>query len=199
MSPEHRRKVALLPKIVRRTSRLRHPRNQRGFTLIDMLFVVALVGLLSSLAIPYLTRARGKAQASSALGTMRVVNSGQLSFAITCGLGFYAPDLPSLGALPPGAAEAFLPPDLTTAATVMRTGYTYSVTGTPLAGAPGSCNGLAPGTTTPGYVATADPLDPTLIPRFFATNADGLIYEHTATLIGSMPEAGTPLVGEPIK
>lgn len=164
-----------------------------------MLFVVALIGLLSSLAIPYLSRARGKAQASSALGTMRVINSGQLSFAITCGLGFYAPDLPSLGVLPPGASEAFLAPDLTTAATVMRTGYTYSVSGTPLAGAPGSCNGLAPGTTSPGYVSTADPLDAQLTPRFFATNADGVIYEHSATLVGVMPEAGTPLVGEPIR
>ena len=71
--------------------------NQKGFTLIDMLFVVALIGVLSTLAIPGLMRARGAAQSSSALGTIRVVNSAQLSFAITCGLGFYSPDFPTLG------------------------------------------------------------------------------------------------------
>ena len=63
--------------------------NQKGFTLIDMLFVIALIGVISTLAIPGLMRARGVAQSSSALGTIRVVNSAQLSFAITCGLGFY--------------------------------------------------------------------------------------------------------------
>ena len=68
-------------------------RGESGFTLIDMLFVIALIGLLSTLAIPGLMRARGAAQSASALGSMKVVNSAQLSFAITCGLGFYSPDL----------------------------------------------------------------------------------------------------------
>ena len=61
-------------------------RSESGFTLIDMLFVIAIMGLLSTLAIPGLMRARGAAQSASALGTVRVVNSAQLSFAITCGL-----------------------------------------------------------------------------------------------------------------
>ncbi|MBA2301927.1 MAG: hypothetical protein H0W08_04770 [Acidobacteria bacterium] len=72
-----------------------------------MLFVIALIGLLSVLALPGMMRARGAAQASSALGTMRAINSGQLSFAITCGLGFYAPDLPTLGVRPPASSDAF--------------------------------------------------------------------------------------------
>ena len=77
-------------------------RGDAGFTLIDMLFVVALIGLLASLAIPGLMKARGAAQSTSAIGTLRVVNSGELSFAITCGLGFYSPDLPTLGVAAPG-------------------------------------------------------------------------------------------------
>ena len=76
-------------------------KNEAGFTLIDMLFVVALIGLLATLAIPGLMRARGAAQSASALGTLRVVNSAQLSYAITCGLGFYSPDLPTLANKPP--------------------------------------------------------------------------------------------------
>src|SRR5918996_6105679 len=86
--------------------------NQDGFTLIDMLFVVALVGLLSTLAIPGLMRAKGAAQSASALGTLRVVSSAQLSFAITCGLGFYSPEFPRLAVKPSGAIDAFLAPEL---------------------------------------------------------------------------------------
>src|SRR5688500_6252887 len=91
--------------------------GQAGFTLIDMLFVIAIMGLLSTLAIPGLMRARGAAQSASAVGTLRVVNSAQLSFAITCGLGFYSPDLPTLGVVPAGSLDGFLPQDLSGGAT----------------------------------------------------------------------------------
>ena len=177
----------------------RRRRSESGFTLIDMLFVVGLIGLLSSLALPSLGRARGAAQASSALATLRVINSSQLSFAITCGSGFYSPDLPTLGVPPPSGAEPFLPVEMTSAATIIRSGFSFTVTGTPLPGAPPTCNGLAGGRAAPGYVALGDPLDPLAVPRFFGTNADGLIYEHSATLTGVMPEAGHPASGAPIK
>jgi type II secretory pathway pseudopilin PulG len=195
------RKLAVAPKIVdsMNPKRPRALRDQRGFTLIDILFVVGLIGVLCSMAIPGLTRARGAAQASSALGTLRVINSAQLSFAITCGLGFYAPDLPTLGIKPPSATDAFLSPELSSAATVIKSGYNFTTAGTPLAGAPGTCNGLAPGQAAPGYVATADPLDPTQVPRFFGTNADGAIFEDITTLNGVMPETGAPASGAPIK
>src|SRR3954463_5893985 len=95
---------------------VRVPRRsgEAGFTLIDMLFVVALVGLLMTMAIPGLMRARGAAQGSSALGTIRAVNSAQLSFGISCGLGFYSPDFPTLAVRPPGSAEGFIGSDLAT-------------------------------------------------------------------------------------
>ncbi len=140
------------------------PRKQRrseaGFTLIDMLFVVALIGLLASMAIPGLMKARGAAQASSAIGTLRVLNSAELSFAITCGLGFYSPDLPTLGVPPPGSAEAFLPDEMVAGFTFIKSGYNFSLAGTPLAGAPASCNGLGAGQASPGYATVGDPLDP---------------------------------------
>jgi len=173
-------------------------RSDAGFTLIDMLFVVALVGLLASLAIPGLMKARGAAQASSALGTMRVVNSGELSFAITCGLGFYAPDLPTLGAPPPGSVEAFLPDEMTAGFTFIKGGYNFSLAGTALAGAPAACNGLGAGQASPGYAIVGDPLDPT-VARYFGTNSDGVIYQHSASLAATMPESGGPPAGTPIQ
>jgi prepilin-type N-terminal cleavage/methylation domain-containing protein len=174
-------------------------KNDAGFTLIDMLFVIALIGLVSTLAIPGLMRARGAAQSASALGTMRVVNSAQLSFAITCGLGFYSPDFPTLAVTPPGAVDAFLAPELATGPTFIKAGYNFSMAGTSLPGAPASCNGLGPGQSAPGYAAVADQLDASAQGRFFGTNADGIIYEHTLSLSGTMPESGGPAVGAPLK
>jgi type II secretory pathway pseudopilin PulG len=180
--------------------RSRRRGNEAGFTLIDMLFVVALIGLLSSLAIPGLTRARGAAQASSALGALRVINSAELSFAITCGSGFYSPDLPTLGIAPPGGGDAYIPPELSSGMTFVKSGYNFSLAGTSLGGTPATCNGVGAGFTAAGYAAVADPLDPGgMLPRFFGTNSDGLIYEHTATLSATMPESGPPPAGAPIK
>ena len=131
------------------SSKARGARGESGFTLIDMLFVIALIGLLSTLAIPGLMRARGAAQSASALGTMKVVNSAQLSFAITCGLGFYSPDFQTLGVMPPSAIEAFLPPEMSSGPTFIKSGYTFSMAGG-IPGAPASCNGLAGGARHPG-------------------------------------------------
>ena len=130
---------------------------------------------------------------------MRRVNSAQLSYAITCGLGFYAPDFPTLGIKPPCAKEAFLVPDLTAAPTITKSGYNFSMAGTGLAGAPATCNGLGAGAAAPGYAVVADPLDSTQTARFFGTNADGVLYEHTGSLATTMPESGPPSSGAPLK
>jgi type II secretory pathway pseudopilin PulG len=176
------------------------PRKRRdaGFTLVDMLFVVGLIGVLASIAIPGMMKARGAAQAASALGTLRLLNSAQLGFAITCGLGFYAPDLPTLGVPPTGSTDPFLPDEMTGDVTFIRSGYTFSLVGTALAGAPASCNGLGAGQAAPGYAATADPIDSTDT-RFFGTNSDGVIFRHTSTLSATMPEIGAPPAGSPIQ
>jgi len=184
---------------MRSGKKTRARRGEAGFTLIDMLFVVALIGLLMTLAIPGLMRARGAAQVSSAIGTLRTVNSAQLSYAITCGLRFYSPDLQTLGVKPPAAIEAFLGPELTTGATVAKSGYNFSMAGTAHPGAPPTCNGLAGGTAAPGYAIVAEPLDPTPPARFFGSNADGVLYEDTNSLAATMPESGPPTSGAPIK
>jgi type II secretory pathway pseudopilin PulG len=174
-------------------------RHETGFTLIDLLFVIALIGVLASMAIPGLMRARGAAQASSALGTLRVVNSAQLTYAISCGLGFYSPDFPTLGVPPPNSTEGYLPRELSGGFTFNKSGYIFSLAGTPLGGAPATCNGLAAGASAPGYAVVADPLDPSSAGRYFGTNADGLIYQHTSSLAATMPEHGGPAAGSPIK
>lgn len=180
---------------VRHAPTVRSVGDARGFTLVDLLFAIGMIGLLATLAIPMVSRARGAAHASSALSTLRVINSAQLGFAISCGYGFFAPDLPTLGTPPPHSPEPFLSVDLTTAPSVVKGGYTVTVSATPLAGAPETCNGLAPGLSSVGYVAIADPLDPGEAPRYFAGNADGVFYEHTSTFSAVMPESGAPPQG----
>jgi prepilin-type N-terminal cleavage/methylation domain-containing protein len=176
----------------------RTARSDRGFTLIDLLFVIAIMGTVMSLAIPGLMRARFAAGASSAIGSLRVINSAQLSYAITCGQGFYAPDLMTLGTPPAGSTAAFISPDLGSANVVVKSSWQIQMTGTPLPGAPVSCNGAAQGSDTAGYRAGADPLGAALA-RFFATNASGVIYEANVPIYAAMPETGTPVGLTPLQ
>ena len=173
--------------------------KEAGFTLIDLLFTASLIATLATMALPSLLRAKGVAQSASAVATLRVVNSAQLSFAVTCGSGFYSPTFTTLGVAPPSSPAAFLPPELASGASFVKQGYSYSMTGTALPGAPASCNGLGPGEGAPGYAAFSEPLDAVGNPHFFATHADGTIYQHAVTMTGIMPESGPPSEGIPVK
>ncbi len=169
-------------------------RKSDGFALIDLLFVCAIMGVLSSIALPRMLMARQSAGAAAAIGSMRTINSSQLTFALTCGGGFYAPNLTVLGTAPPGSREAFISPNLSGANAVNRSGYMIQVEGTPFAPAPATCNGLGPGSTSQGFKAGADALEPSNA-RFFATNANNQIFEHTSTFYALMPELGEPGIG----
>ena len=61
-------------------------RQAQGFALIDLIFVCGIIGLLASIALPNLLQARQAAGASSAIGSMRAINSAELTFALTCGI-----------------------------------------------------------------------------------------------------------------
>jgi type II secretory pathway pseudopilin PulG len=173
-------------------------RKAQGFALIDMIFVTGVIGLLCCIAMPRLLIAKQSAGAASAIGSMRAIGSAQLSYALTCNGGFYAPSLTRLGTPPPGSTEAFITPGLGGADTIVKSGYTIQMTATAFAGAPASCNGLAPGGGGQAFVAGADPLEPTNT-RFFAINANNVIFENSTSLYAVMPEAGEPAVGQILK
>ncbi|MBA3949101.1 MAG: type II secretion system protein [Acidobacteria bacterium] len=177
---------------------MRNTRSEAGFTLIDVLFTLALIGTLSTIAMPGMLRARSQASTAGAIGTLRVINSGQLSYAITCGSGFYAPSLPTLGAAPAGTTHAFVPPDIGAAATIHRNNYRIQMTGTPITAAPASCNGLGAGLGVVGYRIGADSLDPGF-PVFFSTNTSGAIWTGNVSLYATTGEAAGPPAGTPVQ
>ncbi len=172
-------------------------RKAHGFALIDLIFVCGIIGLLCAIALPRLLLAKQAAGAASAIGSMRAINSAELTYALTCGNGFYAPNLTTLGTPPPGSNEAFISPGLGEADIIDKSGYSIRVDAAPFAGAPPTCNGLAAGVAGQGFRAAADPDEPSN-PRFFATNANDLIFEDIASLFAAMPEVGEPASGHPL-
>lgn len=173
-------------------------KRDNGFALIDVLFVCAIIMILSSIALPRLLMAKQAAGAASAIGSMRVINSAQLTFALSCGNGFYAPSLTALGTAPPGSNQSFIAPNLSTSNAVSKSGYLVQMAATPFPTSPATCNGLSAGTTGRGYKAGADAMEPQNF-RFFATNATGQIYEDTGSLYGGATEFGPLATGHVLR
>jgi len=180
------------PSAVRGAEALVRVRSSAGFAMVDLLFVCGIIGILSSIALPRLMTARGAATSASAIGSLRVIGSGEVAFAITCGAGFYAPSLTKLAKPPLGASEGYIKGDLGASDQMVKSGYEFELATTPYGGAPDTCNALGTGQTGLAFKVRGEPLDVTNNTRYFATNATNVIWEDTSSLFASMPEAGDP-------
>jgi len=174
-------------------------RSAAGFAIVDLLFVCGIIGILSSIALPRLMTAKGAATSASAIGSLRVIGSSQVAFAITCGAGFYAPSLTKLAKPTVGSSEGFLKGDLGAADLMVKSGYEFELTATPYGGSPDTCNALGTGQTGLAFKVRGDPLDTGNNTRYFATNANNVIWEDTASMFAAIPEAGDAPSGHPIK
>lgn len=165
-------------------------RTHRGFTLIELIVVVAIVAILAAIAIPGLLAARMSGNEASAISSLRTINSSQMVFATTCGHGFYAATLGDLAAPQIDGQPGFINPDLGGPLESVKSGYTVEVRGTAAEDPPNaSCNDGAMAT---GYVAVASPfLAGVSGSRYFWTNGSSSIYRQTSPFT-SENEIGAP-------
>jgi prepilin-type N-terminal cleavage/methylation domain-containing protein len=140
--------------------------HERGFTLIELIIVVALIALLAALGTPFLMAAKGAANEASAIASLKAINSAQSAFSSTCGSGYFATTVGHLIDLEYLNADLALDP---------KSGFSLEMEdGSGAVGGSTDCGGEE---TTSAYYVAAVPLDGSAGRRGFATNQGAVIWQ----------------------
>ena len=157
--------------------------KERGFSLIELLIVVAIIGIIAAIAIPNLLKSRQAANEAAAISGTRTIGTAQATFQSTKGLGKNFAN--TLGDL---ATEGSVDDVLGGGS---KSGYSFGTAGTDAT------------STAPSYFDTnADPLSTGTFGtgnRFFYSNETYVIYQDTAGTVTApafparKPATGTAL------
>ena len=138
--------------------------KQKGFSLIELLIVVAIILIIAAIAIPNLLRSKMAANEASAVGSLRTLNTACVSYSTTYGT-FPAAltNLQSAGGGTATSTEADLIDNVLAAGS--KSGYSFSYT---------------LGTGAQSYSINADPISTSTGTRHFFTDSSGVIRFNTS-------------------
>ena len=161
--------------------RLNEMQKEKGFSLIELLIVVAIILIIAAIAIPNLLRARIAANEASAVASVRTLNTAQISYNSaypTIGFAASLTRLAGTSCTPPTSAGACLID--TQLASGTKSGYSFAMTGS--GGPPASV-----------YQSTAAPLTANQTGvRYFCSFADAVV-RYSAAVITTCDNTVQPL------
>src|SRR5271156_2543623 len=102
-------------------------KSSKGFSLIELLIVVAIILIIAAIAIPNLLRSRIAANQASAVGSLRTLNTAEITYSSTFNVGFTQTLLylqpPAAGANPTSTAAGLIDSVLSAGA---KSGYSFT-------------------------------------------------------------------------